>query len=330
MNDLAPVLQRFFTDKLMLQRQASPHTVIAYRDTFKLLLGFVQQSTGRHPARMGLADLDAATISKFLEYLQTDRENTTSTRNTRLAAIHSFFGYAALHTPEHAGLIQRVLAIPPKRVDRAIVSFLTIEESDALIGAPDLSTWIGRRDHTLLTVAVQTGLRVSELTGLKLHDVQLGPGAHVRCVGKGRKERCTPLTGPTVTSLRNWLDERGGHDNDPLFATRRGGHLSRDAVQHLVNKHAATAMVGCPSMSTKNVTPHTLRHTCAMALLHAGVDVTVIALWLGHESTNATQIYLHADMTIKERALARTSPSTAGSLHRYKPPDALLAFLESL
>jgi integrase/recombinase XerD len=329
-NDLAPLLQRFFTDKLMLQRQASPHTVIAYRDTFKLLLGFVQQSTGRHPARMGIADLDAVTISKFLEYLQTDRRNTTSTRNTRLAAIHSFFGYAALHAPEHAGLIQRVLAIPPKRVDRAIVSFLTKQESDALIDAPDLSTWIGRRDHTLLTVAVQTGLRVSELTGLKLHDVQLDPGAYVRCVGKGRKERCTPLTGPTVTSLRNWLSERGGHDEDPLFATCRGGPLSRDAVQHLVNKHAATATVDCPSMSTKNVTPHTLRHTCAMALLHAGVDITVIALWLGHESTDATQIYLHADMTIKERALTRTSPSTAGSLDRYKPPDTLLAFLENL
>lgn len=330
MNDLAPVLQRFFTDKLMLQRQASPHTIIAYRDTFKLLLGFVQQSTGRHPARMGIADLDAVTISKFLEHLQTDRENTTSTRNTRLAAIHSFFGYAALHAPEHAALIQRVLAIPPKRVDRAIVSFLTREESDALIGAPDLSTWIGRRDHTLLTVAVQTGLRVSELTGLKLHDVQLGPGPHVRCIGKGRKERCTPLTGRTVTSLRNWLGERGGHDEDPLFPTCRGGPLSRDTVQHLVTKHAGTATVGCPSMSTKNVTPHTLRHTCAMALLHAGVDITVIALWLGHESTDATQIYLHADMTIKERALARTSPSTAGTLDRYKPPDTLLAFLDSL
>ena len=330
MNDLAPLLQRFFTDKLMLQRQASPHTVIAYRDTFKLLLGFVQQSTGRHPARMGIADLDAVTISKFLEYLQTDRGNTTSTRNTRLAAIHSFFGYAALHAPEHAGLIQRVLAIPPKRVHRGIVSFLTKQESDALIDAPDLSRWIGRRDHTLLTVAVQTGLRVSELTGLKLHDVQLGPGAYVRCVGKGRKERCTPLTGNTVTSLRNWLSERGGHDQDALFATCRGGPLSRDAVQHLVNKHAATATVDCPSMSTKNVTPHTLRHTCAMALLHAGVDITVIALWLGHESTDATQIYLHADMTIKERALARTSPSTAGSLDRYKPPDTLLAFLENL
>ena len=330
MSDFAPLLQRFFTDKMMLQRQASPHTIAAYRDTFKLLLGFVQERTGRHPARLGIVELDAAIIGAFLHHLQTDRGNATSTRNARLGAIHSFFGYAALHAPEHAGLIQRVLAIPPKRVDRAIVDFLTRHESDTLIAAPDQSTWTGRRDHTMLLVAVHTGLRVSELVGLKLHDVQLGAGPYVQCTGKGRKQRCTPLTAATVTALKAWLAERGGQTHEPLFPTRHGGPLSRDAMEHLVAKHAATATIYCPSLSTKNVTPHTLRHTCAMALLHAGVDITVIALWLGHESTDATQIYLHADMTIKERALARTTPSTGGTIDRYRPPDTLLAFLDSL
>ncbi len=330
MSDLAPLLQAFFTDKLNRQRQASPHTVAAYRDAFTLLLGFVCQRTGRQPSQLGVADLDAVTIGAFLQHLEIERGNAATTRNARLAAIHSFFRYAALRDPEHAALIQRVLAIPPKRLDRAIVSYLTRPETDALIAAPDRTNWLGRRDHALILLAVQTGLRVSELTGLTLADIQLGAGPHVRCHGKGRKDRCTPLTRPTVTMLRTWLTERGGHSSDPLFPTRRGGPMSRDAVQRLVTKHAATAATVCPSLSTKTVTPHTLRHSTAMALLAGGCDISVIALWLGHESSDVTQIYLHADMSIKERALARLPRPARGSAGRYKPPDNLLAFLEGL
>jgi site-specific recombinase XerD len=250
-------------------------------------------------------------------------------RNTRLAAIHSLFRFAALRHPEHAALIARVLAIPPKRHDRAVVSFLTDEEIDALLAAPDTTRWIGRRDRTLLVVAVQTGLRVSELTGLCCGDAHLGPGAHVRCVGKGRKQRCTPLTSPSVAVLQDWLRERRGRPDDPLFPTSRGRPLSRDAVALLVTKYALTARQRCPSIGTKTVTPHVLRHSTAMRLLHAGVDTSVIALWLGHEKTDTVQIYLHADLSLKERALARTTPLDA-TPGRYRPPDALLAFLEAL
>ncbi|MEO7116018.1 MAG: tyrosine-type recombinase/integrase [Caldimonas sp.] len=328
--DLAPLLQGFFTDKLMRQRQASPHTIAAYRDTFKLLLQFTRQHVRRQPAQLGLADLDAALIGAFLQHLQAKRGNSGSTRNARLAAIHSFFGYAAVHAPQHAAVIQQVLAIPPQRRDRAIVDYLTPPESEALIAAPNRATWLGRRDHVLLLFAVHTGLRVSELTATSIGDVQLGVGAHVRCTGKGRKQRCTPLTKPAAASLREWLAERAGQPDDPLFATTRGTALSRDAVAHLVAKHAAAAAAGCPSLTAKTVTPHTLRHTTAMTLLHGGVDLSVIALWLGHESTDATQIYLHADMSIKERALARTTPASSGAMPRYQPPDALLAFLDEL
>lgn len=311
MSDLPPLLQGFFTDKLMLQRQASPNTIAAYRDTFTLLLGFVQARTGRHPARLSVADLDAPTIGDFLQHLETSRGNTASTRNARLVAIHSFCRYPVLRAPEHIALIQRVLAIPPKRFDHAIVNFLTRTETDALIAAPDQDNWTGRRDHAPLLVAVHTGLRVSELTNLKLQDTHLDAGANIRCHGKGRKDRCTPLTRPTVTVLRSWLREHEGHHSDPLFPTRRGTPLSRDAVARLVAKHAHTTAATCPSLTTKKVTPHTLRHSTAMALLHAGVDITVIALRLEHESTETTQIYLHADMTIKERALARTTPTAS-------------------
>jgi integrase/recombinase XerD len=330
MSDLAPLLQAFFTDKLIRQRQASPHTIAAYRDAFTLLLGFICQRSGRQPSQLSVTDLDAVTIGAFLQHLETERGNAATTRNARLAAIHSFFRYAALRDPEHAALIQRVLAIPPKRLDRAIVSYLTRPETDALIAAPDRTTWLGRRDHALLLLAIQTGLRVSELIGLTRADIQLGAGAHVRCHGKGRKDRCTPLTRPTVTTLRTWLTERGSESSDPLFPTCRGTPMSRDAVQRLVTKHAATAATVSPSLSTKIISPHTLRHSCAMALLTSGCDVSVIALWLGHESSDVTQIYLHADMSIKERALARLPRPAKGSAGRYKPPDHLLAFLEGL
>jgi site-specific recombinase XerD len=329
MSALAPTLEAFFSDRLINEKGASQHTIAAYRDTFRLLLSLAQRRTGKQPCKLEIEDLDAPLIQAFLDHLERDRGNSPRTRNARLAAIHSLFRFAALRHPEHAQLISRVLAVPTKRFDRAIVSYLTKEEADALINAPDRSRWIGRRDHALLALTVQTGVRVSELAGLRCQDVHLGTGPHVQITGKGRKQRATPLTKHTVAVLRAWTQERAGQPHQPLFPTSRGRPLSRDAIALLVAKHAKTASRVCPTLHNKTVSPHTLRHTAAMNLLHAGVDSTVIALWLGHESVEATQIYVHADMQIKERALARTTPpnSTPG---RYRPPDTLLAFLEAL
>jgi site-specific recombinase XerD len=329
MSVLAPTLEAFFTDRLARQRQASPHTVAAYRDTFRLLLTFVHERTGKRPCSLDFADLDASLIGAFLEHLEAIRSNSVRTRNARLAAIHSFFHFAAFVHPEHAALIQRVLAIPLKRFDRALVTFLDRAELEALLAMPDRTTTVGRRDHTLVLLAVQTGLRLSELTGLRIQDVHLGTGAHLRCYGKGRKERCTPLTRQSIDVLRVWLRERNGQPSDLLFPSRLGGRLSSDAVQRLVRKYAETARRRQPSLATKAVTPHVLRHTNAMQLLTSGVDPSVIALWLGHETVQTTQIYLHADLSMKERALARTAPPHTKP-GRYRPPDALLAFLASL
>jgi integrase/recombinase XerD len=329
MTALAPTLQAFFTDRLTRQKNASPHTITAYRDTLRLLLGFAWRRTGTPPSRLGIEDIDAPLVTAFLDHLEHDRGNSARSRNARLAAIHSLFTFAALSHPEHAETISRVLAIPPKRFTRAVVSYLTDDEAGALLAAPDTSRWIGRRDHALLAVAIQTGLRVSELTGLRCQDISLSRGAHLSCTGKGRKQRCTPLTRQTVSILRAWLSERRGQPGDPLFATSRGRPLSRDAVALLITRHAATASQSCPSLQAKTITPHTLRHTAAMRLLHAGVDTSVIALWLGHEQTETVQIYLHADLSLKERALARTTPAGTAP-GRYRPPDDLLAFLEEL
>jgi site-specific recombinase XerD len=327
--DLAPILQGFFTDRLARQKKASPNTVAAYRDTCRLLLAFASNKTGKPPSQFSLADLDAALIGEFLHHLEQHRGNASATRNARLAAIHSLFKYAAPRAPDHATVISQVLAIPPRRRERAIVSYLTPEEADALIAAPDRRTWHGRRDHALLLLDIQTGLRVSELTGLARQDIHLEAGPHVRCHGKGRKDRATPLTTQTVKTMRTWLAELSPDPARPLFPTRPGGRLSRDAVERLVAKHAATAAHACRSEKSKHVTPHTLRHTAAMTLLKAGVDTSVIALWLGHEGTETTQIYLHADMSIKEQALARVQqPGTSPG--RYRPPDRLLTFLDSL
>lgn len=329
MTALAPTLQAFFTDRLARQKNASTHTVASYRDTLRLLLVFVTDRTGIPPAKLQIEDLDAPLIGEFLDYLEHDRGNSAASRNTRLAAIHSLFTFAALQHPEHAALIARVLAIPPKRYDKAVVCFLNDAEIDALLAAPDTSRWLGRRDHALLLLAVQTGLRVSELTGLACGDIHLGHGAHVRCTGKGRKQRCTPLTSQTVAVLQAWLSERQGQPEDPLFPTSRGRRLSRDAIALLLTKHAAIAGQHCPSIADKNLTPHVLRHSCVMTLLRAGVDTSVIALWMGHEKVDTLQIYVHADLTLKEQALARTTPRGSHP-GRYEPPDDLLAFLESL
>lgn len=324
MSSLAPTMQTFFTERLYRQRRASPNTVAAYRDTFQLLLNFAKAHTGKAPSELDLGDIDARLVGCFLDHLETERGNSVRTRNARLAAVHSLFRFAALRHPEHAELVQRVLAIPQKRFDRALVSFLTKSEAEALLASPDRSSWIGRRDHALMLVAVQTGLRVSEIISLVCGDLHLGTGAHLACHGKGRKERYTPLTAQTVAVLRVWLKELSGQPSDPLFPTRRGTLLSRDAIRRLVSKYATKA-----GLAEGHVSPHVLRHTAAMQLLQAGVDTSVIALWLGHEGVETTQIYLHADLALKERALARTKPPKTAP-GRYRAPDALLAFLEAL
>jgi site-specific recombinase XerD len=329
MTALAPVLQAFFTDRLIAQRRASGHTIACYRNTFRLLLGFVTTKTGKKPSALDIADLDAPLIAAFLDHLEHERGNTARTRNNRLAAIHSLFGYAALRHPEHAAVIQRVLAIPAKRYERRLLTWLTETEIDALLAAPDRATWVGRRDHAMLVLAAQTGLRISELIGLTRADVNLDAGAHVHCIGKGRKERATPLTMLTVQVLRGWLTDHPGAPDDPLFPTRTGARLSHDAVEHRIAHHLTIARVSCPSLRDKHVTMHTLRHTTAMRLLESGTDIAIIALWLGHEQLDTAQIYLHADMAQKERAIARVTPpgTTPG---RYRPPDPLLAFLDGL
>jgi integrase/recombinase XerD len=329
MSTLGPTLQAFFTDRLIAQRHASPNTIAAYRDTLRLLLGFAEPRVRKQASKLDIADLDAPLIGAFLDHLERQRGNGVRTRNARLAAIHSLFRYAALRHPEHATLIERVLAIPPKRSDRALISFLDESEVDALLASPDRTTWTGRRDHALLLLALQTGLRASELTGLTCRDVHTGAGAHISCTGKGRKQRITPLTRDTVAVLRTWLRERGGQPAEPLFPTSRGARLSRDALERRLAKHTANAVGACPSLADKNVTLHVLRHTAAMRLLHAGVDTSVIALWLGHERIDTTHIYLHADLALKERALARTTPPNSAP-GRYRPPDPILAYLDRL
>ena len=329
MSALAPALQAFFTDRLIGQRDASPNTIAAYRTGLRLLLGFATQRTSKTPSALDIADLDAPLIAAFLHHLEHDRHNTAATRNGRLAAIHSLFAYLALHHPEHAESIQRVLAIPAKRTQRNLVTYLTEDEVDALLDSCDTNRWTGRRDHAMFALTIQTGLRISELAGLDCCDVTLTTGANVHTVGKGRKERRTPLVPPTRAILKAWLGERAGVPNDPLFPTTRGGRLSPDAIERRLAHHVALAATTCPSIATKTITTHTLRHTAAMRLLLAGNDITVIALWLGHEQIATTNIYLHADMTHKQQAIDRTKP-LAAKPGRYRPPDPLLAFLEAL
>ena len=326
---LAGLLERFFTQRLLQQRQVSPHTIRSYRDTFRLLLRFAHQQLRTPPARLAFAALDAPLIAAFLDDLEVRRRITARSRNLRLTAIRSFFRYVAFEEPAHAAQISRVLALPGKRHTRRLVTFLTRPEIAAVLAAPDLHTWFGRRDHALLLVAVQTGLRVSELTALQRADVVLGVGAHVRCVGKGRKERCTPLTKTAVAVLTAWLREPARDQAASLFPTARGGRLSSDAVSDLLAKHVARAGRVCSSLVRKRVTPHVLRHTMAMELLQAGVDRAVIALWLGHESVETTQVYLEANLALKEAILAKATPLDTRP-GRYHAGDELLAFLNQL
>jgi site-specific recombinase XerD len=328
-NDFPALLQAFFTTRLMAQRKASPHTIASYGDTFRLLLQFAQKRLRKPPAQLKLDDLDATFIGAFLDDIERNRGNSARSRNLRLTAVRSFFRYAALEAPAYAGLIQRVLAIPNQRQPRALVHFLTRAEIDALLAVPNQKTWLGRRDHAFLLTAAQTGLRLSEMTALRHEDISLGRGAHVHCYGKGRKERCTPLTKSTVAVLKAWVREQGGKDSKILFPSMRGGRLSAVGVQHMVARHVAQARRSCPTLTKKRVSPHVLRHAAAMELLQAGVDRALIALWLGHESVETTQIYLDADLALKEQVLAKTKP-IRGKVGRYRPDDDLLAFLKGL
>jgi integrase/recombinase XerD len=329
MTALAPTLQAFFTDRLRQQRHASDETVRAYRDTWRLLLEFAAAQTGKQPSSLDIGDIGSDLIAAFLNHLEHDRHNSVRTRNARLSAIHSLFHFAAPRHPEHAATISRVLAMPSKRFDRALVTYLTTGEVDALLAAPDPTTWTGRRDRALMLLMVQTGLRVSELIALRRSDIHLGAGAYVASHGKGRKDRITPLAKPTVDALRDWLAESPSKPTDPIFPTRNGKSLSRDAIERRLTRHQRVAAPQCPSLNTKHITAHVLRHTAAMRLLEAGVDTTVIALWLGHERVDTTAIYLHAHLKIKEKALDRTTPPNI-EIGRYQPSDTLLTFLERL
>lgn len=331
MTALAPTLQSFFTQYLIGQRGASDHTITSYRDTLRLLLGYVHERTAIAPCDLDFSVLDAELIGDFLNMLEQRRGNGARTRNVRLAAVHSLFSHAALRHPEHAELITRVLAIPRKNTDRRVVSYLSEAEIKALLASPDRSTWTGRRDHMLLLLMVTTGLRVSEVRSLTRADTHTDArGAHIACRGKGRKERVTPLEPTTTEALRLWLAENPEPPSAPLFTARGTARkLTTDAVAQRVRLHAATAARSCPTMAAKNVTPHVMRHTCAMRMLASGVDATTIALWLGHESPESTRPYLHADLELKQRALDRTAPPQTPK-GRYTPPDKLLAFLEAL
>ena len=326
---LPTLLESYFTERLMRQQKASPHTIASHRDTFRLLLKFAKQSLNKGPSKLMIEDLDATFIVHFLMYLEDQRGNVARTRNVRLAAIHTFFKYVALEEPRYSALAQRILAIPNKRFKRKPVEFLTRFEIDTLLAAPDQSTWKGRRDKALLLLAVQTGLRVSELIGLRRDDIDLGTGAHVRCTGKGRKERCTPLRKEAVNVLRAWIRERKCDSLEPLFPNARGTQLSRDGVEYILSKHVKAATKQCPTLKKKKISPHVLRHSTAMDLLHHGVDRTVIALWLGHEKVETTQVYIHADMKLKEEALKKAGPNDV-KLKRFRPNDELLEFLNSL
>jgi site-specific recombinase XerD len=327
--DFALLCQSFFTKRLITQRNASPHTVAAYAQTFRLLVGYAQKRLHLPPSKLSLAQLDSAFIAEFLDHLEANRSNGLRSRNARLASLRSFYHYAALEAPQHSAMIQRVLAIPYKRLTRRLVTYLTRTELEAVLGVVDQSTWIGRRNHALLLLAAQTGLRLSEITGLRPSDVMLGSGAHVRCEGKGRKERCTPLAKPIVTVLKSWIKEQDNDESCFLFPSNRGSRLSADAVQHALARYVGQAQRNCSSLAKKRVTPHVLRHTAAMELLQAGVDRTLIAIWLGHESLDSTQMYLDADLQLKEAILARMNPMKSKP-GQYRPDDQLLSYLKSL
>jgi site-specific recombinase XerD len=325
----ASLVQEFFQQRLLAQRNASPHTIASYRDAFRVLFEFTERSLRRAPASLTLADLDATLVLRFLDHLESDRHNGIRTRNARLAALHSFYRYAASRDPASLPVIQRVLAIPLKRYNQPMLGFLTREEIHAILRAVDLATWSGKRDHALFTTLYNTGARVSEATSLRVQDFVHGPGAYIRVRGKGRKERSVPLWRSTARLLSAWLKSTTASPQSPLFPNRHGEQLTRSGVADRLRRTVTAARAFCPALRGRSISPHTLRHTTAMHLLQSGVDITVIALWLGHESPETTHRYVESDLQMKQTALARIkSPASRRAVRQ--TPDALLAFLKQL
>ena len=328
-SDLARLLQAFFCQRLIQQRNVSRQTVCSYRDTFRLLLRFSEQKLGKSAAEMHLADIDASFILAFLENLESQRHNCIRSRNVRLAAIRSFMHYAALQNPEAIPGIQQVLAIPLKRCDRPMVKYLTLDEMNAILAAPDILTWSGQRDRVLLATLYNSGARVSEIIALRRVDFERNHDQAVHLHGKGRKERVVPLWKSTIKLLRRWVAQIGSDQQQPLFPNRFGQMMSRSGVESRLRMAVTNAAVQCPSLKSKSVSPHVIRHTTAMHLLQAGVDLSVIALWLGHESVVTTHQYLEADLRMKEKALAKLQPPDI-NFTRYKPSNDVLSFLDGL
>jgi integrase/recombinase XerD len=329
MNALAASLQAYFTTFAHTQRDLSANTITSYRDTWRLLLKHLTATLGVPADALNFDAITATNVAGFLDHLEHERGNSARTRNARLTAIRSVLARALPDHPEHAATITQVLAIPPKRTTRAVIEFLTPDEVDTLLAAPDATNWTGRRDHALLTLTVQTGLRISEICSLTVDDVHLGTGPYVACTGKGRRQRVTPLTRATVAIMTTYLAERINRPGTALFCGPRGQPLSRDALEHRLARHLITATTTRPSLAGKHVTMHTLRHTAAMNLLAAGVDVSVIALWLGHADTHSTDAYLHADIAIKQAAIDRTRPPDVRP-GTYQPEPDILAWLTAL
>jgi integrase/recombinase XerD len=329
MNALASSLQTYFTTFAHAQRDLSVNTIASYRDTWRLLLKYLTATLRAPASAIDFDALTAANITGFLDNLERERGNGARTRNARLTAIRAVLGRALPDHPEHAATITQVLAIPPKRTVRKVIEFLTPKEVDELLAAPDRNTWTGRRDRILLLLTVQTGLRVSEVCSLTRDDIHLGTGPNVACTGKGRRQRVTPLTKATVDNLKPYLAERDTRPGTALFSGPQGRPLSRDALEHRLAKHLATAAASCPSLAAKHITMHSLRHTAAMNLLAVGVDTSVISLWLGHSNTHSTDAYLHADMAIKQAAIDRTRPPGVKP-GTYKPAPDILAWLSAL
>ena len=325
----AKLIEEFFLDRLIRQRNSSPQTVAAYRDCFRLLFEFARDHWNKPPDRLVLADLDAPLVLAFLDHLEKERKNSIRSRNARLAALRSFLRFAALRDPESLALIHRALAIPIKRCSRPLVGFLSREEVQAIINAPDSSTWAGQRDQVLWATLYNTGARVSEALSIKVSDVVLASSPSVRLHGKGRKDRAIPIWPATAAQIRRWLTRIDSAPGKPLFPAANGGHLTRSAIADRLKRATKTATTMCASLAGRKISPHTFRHATAMHLLQSGVDITLIALWLGHESPTTTHIYVEADVKMKEEALKVVKPPTANRV-RYKPPEGLLGFLQGL
>lgn len=326
---IGPHLQAFFSEHLCNHKRASPQTIASCRDTFRLLLRFLKKATGIEPAAMKIGDINAPAVMAFLDSLEQQRGNSVRSRNIRLAAIRSFFRLIALRDPDSVGIATRVLAIPVKREDKKLVGYLTREEIDAILAVPDRTQWSGRRDHALLLTMYNSGARVSEMTSLQRNQVHFGASTFLQLHGKGRKERTVPLWPHTSRVLQAWFHELDGKCGSVAFPNARGRALTRYGVTYLLKEAATDAGVSQPGLQGRRITPHLIRHSTAMHLLQSGVDIAVIALWLGHESIEATHIYVEADLAIKERALAKLTPAE-GTVPRFRPADSVLAFLDSL